>query len=67
MIVSTCFVLDKDGRERFFEKSFLLADIKSDIVLGMPFLIMSNTDVHFQTQDLQWRSYTPGNVLSTTK
>ncbi len=38
---------DKDSRERFFEKSFLLADIKPDIVLGMPFLTMSNADLDF--------------------
>ncbi len=58
MILSTFSVSDKDGRERFFEKSFLLADIRPDIVLRMPFLTMSNVDVNFQVQDLQWRSYT---------
>ncbi len=52
IVVSTFSILDKDGKERFFEKSFLLADVKPDIVLGMPFLIMSNADVDFQTQDL---------------
>ncbi len=44
---------DKDRRERFFEASFLLADVRPDIVLGMPFLTMSNTDVDFQARDLQ--------------
>ncbi len=44
---------DKDGRERFFEESFLLADVSPDVVLGMPFLTMSNADVDFQTRDLQ--------------
>ncbi len=47
MVVSTFSVSDKDGRERFFEKSFLLADVSPDIVLGMPFLTMSNADVDF--------------------
>ncbi len=45
-------MLDKDGRERFFEESFLLADVKLDIVLRMPFLIMNNDDVDFQARDL---------------
>ncbi len=67
MVVSTFSVLDKDGRERFFEESFLLADVKPDIVLGMPFLTMSNADVDCQAQDLQWRSYTTGEVLPTTR
>ncbi len=63
MVVSTFSVSDKDSKERLFKKSFLLADVKPEIVLGMPFLTMSNTDVDFQAQDLQWRSYTTGNVL----
>ncbi len=58
---------DKDARERFFEESFLLADVKPDIVFGMPFLTMSNADVNFQAQDLQWRSYITGDILSTTR
>ena len=48
MIVSTFFILDKDSREKFFEENFLLADVKLGIVLGIPFLIMSNADIDFQ-------------------
>lgn len=32
MIVSTFSILDKDSRARFFKDSFLLADVKPDIV-----------------------------------
>ena len=53
MVVSTFSVLDKDSRERFFQKSFLLANVKSEIVLGMSFLTMSNADIDFQAQNLQ--------------
>ncbi len=53
MIISTFSVSNKDGRERFFEESFLLADIKSDIVLGILFLTMSNANIDFQARDLQ--------------
>ena len=52
MIVSTFSLSDKDGRERFFEENFLLADVKPDIGLEMPFLTMSNTDIDFQAQNL---------------
>ncbi len=52
MVVSTFSVSDKDGRERLFKESFLLADVRPDIVLGMPFLTMSNTNVDFQAQNL---------------
>ena len=47
MLVSTFSLSDKDDRERFFEESFLLADVKPDIVLGMLFLTMSNADIDF--------------------
>ena len=53
MVVSTFSVLDKDERERFFKKSFLLADINPDVVFGIPFLTISNADVDFQARDLQ--------------
>ncbi len=58
---------EKDRKERFFEESFLLANVRPDIVFGMPFLTMSNADVNFQARDLQWRSYTTGGVLPTTR
>ncbi len=67
MVVSTFFVSDKDGRERFFKESFLLANVKPEIVLGMLFLTMSNADVDFQARNLQWRSYTTGDILPTTR
>ncbi len=52
MVVSSFSILDKDDKERFFEESFLLADVKPNIVLGMPFLTMSNVDIDFQAWDL---------------
>ncbi len=67
MVVSTFSVLNKYRKERFFEESFLLADVSPGIVLGMPFLTMSNADVNFQAWDLQWRSYTTREVLPTTR
>ncbi len=45
-------MLNKDSRESFFEESFLLADVKLDVVLRMPFLTMSNADINFQARDL---------------
>lgn len=45
MVVSTFFMSDINDRERFFEDSFVLADVRLDIVVKMPFLTMSNTDV----------------------
>ena len=67
MVIFTFFVSDKNSRERFFEESFLLADVKPEIVLGMFFLTMSNIDIDFQAWNLQWRLYTTRNVLPTTR
>ncbi len=53
MIVFTFSVSDNDDKERFFEESFLLADVKPDVVLWMLFLTMSNANIDFQAQDLQ--------------
>ncbi len=67
MVVSIFSVSDKDGRERFFEESFLLADVKPNIILGMPFQTTSNADVDFQVRDLYDSSYTTEDVFSTTR
>ena len=67
MIVSTFFVINKDGRKKFFKENFLLANVKLDIVLKMLFLTMNNTDIDFQARDLQWRSYITGNVFPTIR
>ena len=38
---------DSLGRVRFFEETFLVADISMEVVLGMPFLSFSNADFQF--------------------
>ena len=32
IVVSTFFILNKDGKKRFFEESFLLTDINPDVI-----------------------------------
>ena len=48
IIVSIFSISDKDDREKIFEKNFLLADIKLDIVVEILFVTISNTNVNFQ-------------------
>ncbi len=67
IIVSTFSMWDKDSRERFFEESFLLADVKLNIGLRMPFLTISNANVNFQAWYLQWGSYIIRDVFPTTR
>lgn len=66
MVVSIFCMANKDSIKRFFEKSFLLTDLKPDVVLEMSFLTISNTNVNFQARNLQWRFYITKDILSTT-
>ena len=67
MVLADFQVEDKLGRARFFQETFLLADISAEVVLGMPFLTLSNADVQFVEKELTWRSYTTAEALPTTK
>ena len=58
---------DSLGRVRFFEETFLLADISMEVVLRMPFLSFNNADFLFSAEELTWRSYTVAEALPTAK
>ena len=47
MVIANFQVEDKGGRPRFFQKTFLVADTKFEVILEMPFLKISNADVVF--------------------
>ena len=47
MVVAAFSVVDKANRVRFFEETFLVANVSPEVVLGMPFLTLSNADVDF--------------------
>ena len=44
-----------------------MANTSMKVILGMPFLTLSNADVSFADNDLTWRTYTPDEALPTTK
>ena len=67
MVIADFQVEDKSGRPKFFQETFLVADTKFEVVLGMPFLKISNADVAFHERILTWKSYTTKKVLLTTK
>lgn len=52
MIVLTFSILDKNKKEKFFIKSFLLTNINLNIVLELLFLIINYADIDFQAKDL---------------
>lgn len=54
-------------KDRFFEKTFLVADTSMEMVLGMLFFSLSNIVVDFsETRGLTWRSYTTPEALLIT-
>lgn len=52
MIIFTFFILNINNEERFFKENFLLANVKSDIVFEITFLIISNADINSEAQNL---------------
>ena len=67
ILVVAFSVTDKANRVRFFEETFLVANVSLEIVLGMPFLTLSGTNVDFLGRELQWRTYSTEKALPTTK
>ena len=52
MLVAAFSVTDQADRIRFFEEIFLIANVSPDVVLGMPFLILSDADIEFPKKEL---------------
>ena len=67
MVVVAFSVTDKANRVRFFEETFLVANVSPEVVLGMLFLTLSGADVDFSGRELRWRTYTTEEVLPTTR
>ena len=47
MVVAAFSVVDKANRVKFFEKTFLMANVSPKVVFGMLFLTLSGADVDF--------------------
>ena len=67
MVIVDCLVKNKLGRIRFFQKTFLLANIGLEMVLGMFFLNLSKGNIWFAKRELVWRTYTAAEALPTTR
>ena len=66
-IIAEFWIQDEFGKIRFFQETFLLSDTSIDVVLGMSFLSLSNTDIQFDTWNLTWRIYSTIEALPTTR
>lgn len=64
MIMTRFLIQNSLEKIRFFEKIFLLANISMEVILEMPFLSLSNTNIHFSNEKLIKRSYTTVEIVS---
>ena len=53
MVISAFSVTEKANQVRFFEETFLVANVSPEVVLEMPFLTLSNADVNFAGRELR--------------
>ena len=67
MVVAVFLVTNKANRVKFFEETFLVANISPKIVFRMLFLTLSGPDVNFLDQKLWWKIYTTKEAFPTTK
>ena len=52
MVIVDCSVKDKLKRVRFFQETFLLANISLEMVLGILFLTLSKANIRFAERGL---------------
>ena len=52
MVIANFQIEDKGGRPRFFQETFLVANTKFEMILGMPFLKISNANMAFGEETL---------------
>ena len=52
MVVKAFSVMDIANQVRFFEETFLVANVSPEVVFGMSFLTLSGADVNFLDREL---------------
>ena len=53
MVVTVFSVTDKSNQVKFFEETFLVANVSPKVILGMSFLTLSGADVDFLGRELR--------------
>ena len=67
MVVAAFSVTDQADRVKFFEETFLVANISPDVILEMLYFTLSGVDIDVPKWELWWRSYIIKEAFSTTK
>ena len=53
MVVAAFSVTDQADKVRFFEETFLVANVSPDVIFGMLFLTLSGADIDFLKKELR--------------
>ena len=67
IVVVAFSVVDKANQVKFFEMTFLVANICLKIVFKMLFLTLSGANVDFSVQKLYWKTYITDKTFPTTR
>ena len=67
MVIADFQMQNKASKPRFFQETFLVANTKFKVILGMLFLKISNADMLIGEKTLTQKSYTTNKALPTTK
>ena len=67
MVVAAFSIEEKAIQVRFFEETFLVANVSPKVVLGIFILTLSGADVDFLKRELRWRTYSNEEALPTTR
>ena len=67
MVVIAFSVVDKANPVKFFEETFMVANVSAEVVFEMLFLTLSDVDVDFSDRELCWRIYTTKKAFPTTR
>ena len=52
IVVAAFLMTDQINKIWFFEKTFLMINIRLDVIFGMPFLILSGANINFPKREL---------------
>ena len=67
MVITAFSVTDKANQVKFFQETFLVANVSPKTVFGMPLLPLSGANIDFLGRELRWRTYITEEALPTTR
>ena len=67
IVVAAFLVTDKANQVKFFEETFLVANVSLKVVFRMLFFVFSSANIDFLDWELCWRTYITEKTLLTSR